>query len=567
VKKIGLVFLCMLFISCGSDQVTDISVRGEAENLEEGFALQSVLSRLDTEQYREGEVLVKFRSGTLSMSSSAMHQKYGASVARRYGSDPCVEYAEPNYIRRASVVPNGPLFPQQWGFHSTVFPGADIQAPEAWDISTGSRTIIAFIDTGMDYNHPDLAENVWIHTAEIPDNGLDDDGNGYIDDIRGWNFINDNNEPLDDNGHGTHTAGISGAVGNNGIGVSGLLWNVQLMPLKILDVQGIGTVADEVSAIQYALDAGSTVLNASLTGGVFSNAEFEAIKSAKDAGVLFVAAAGNGGGDVMGDNNDIIPQYPASYALPNIISVAATGLDDSRAPFSNFGSVSVHVAAPGVDITSTFPSTLVPSGYVFMTGTSQSASFVSGLAGLLYSIYPDFTYAQIRGTILRSVDILPSFQGIVASGGRINAYKALSSLLPPDNLTADTSSRSRVILSWRDNAMGEDGFQIERSISGGQYVQIGDIPADSTTFTDTGLSSGVVYSYRVRAYNTIYAYSLYSNSASVVLSVSSGGNGGGGCSVGMRQNSSSTDVDITFYLMAILSAIAITIFRRSIGCS
>jgi subtilisin family serine protease len=427
-----------------------------------------------------------------------------------YMSDPNVEYAEPNYIRYASdTIPNDPLFSMQWALRNTGNPGADIKATNAWDISAGSSDIImAFLDTGIDYSHSDLMSNVWNNLSEIPDNGVDDDVNGKVDDRAGWNFVSNNNDPMDDNGHGTHVAGITGAVGNNSIGIAGLMWNIKMMPLKILDAVGGGTIANEIVAIQYAVSNGAKVINASFSGSEFSKSEFDAIATADKSGVLLIAAAGNGGIDVIGDNNDLSPVYPANYKLPNIISVAATARNDFMASFSNFGLNSVHVAAPGDDILSTYPSSL----FTYLSGTSMSASFVSGLAGLLYSNYGNFNYSQIRGTILRFVDIVPALQGLIQTGGRINAYSALSSLLPPTGFYQKNQSSRQVSIAgasnelnlvWTDNATGEDAYTLERKTGEGSYILLATLGANSTMYTDNSVIDGTDYIYRLKVINSL----------------------------------------------------------------
>jgi subtilisin family serine protease len=451
----------------------------------------------------------------------------------QYLSDPNVEYAEPNYLRYASSIspriPNDTYFARQWSLMNTGIiadgtPGADIQATDAWGINTGSSSVpIAVIDTGIDYDHPDLVGNIWINPLENPNNGIDDDGNGKVDDWRGWDFTtcaafrsgppfdcvtpkSEDNDPFDDEGHGTHVSGTVGAVGNNGEGVTGVMWQAQLMALKALNAQGVGSTADIINAVDYAVANGALIMNASLGGSGFSQAMFDALSAANTAGVLLVAAAGN-----ESANNDLNPHYPASYNLSNIISVAATDQNDRRISFSNFGPDSVDVAAPGVYIFSTVPTWWDTAGFgilEFFSGTSMATPHVAGLAGLLYSQYPHFTHAQVRGTIMRYVDVLPSLQGWIASGGRINAYMAISSLLAPAGLDATATSQSEISLMWKDNAMAEDGYKVERSTSGGPFVEIADLSPDSESYVDgTNVFPANTYTYRVMAYNSIPAYS------------------------------------------------------------
>jgi len=527
------VFLLLLLTACGSDKIADHSSAARSEASAQAVTIETVLSRIDRAKYRTGELLVKFRTGVIQASAVKLHQKMGASVIKRfsmvanlehvklpasvsvkeaislYMSDPNVEYAEPNYIKHAGRVVNDPLFNLQWALLNTGqfaggMPGADIRAIEAWDISTGSGdVVIAIIDTGIDNSHPDLSANIWTNPVDGSANGVDDDGNGRTDDIHGWNFVSNNNNIMDDNGHGTHVSGIAGASGNNGRGVSGLMWQVKLMPLKILDSSGSGTVADEIAAIQYALNKRVRIINASFSGGDYSQAEFDAINAANMAGSLLIAAAGNGVDGVTGDNNDITGSYPANYRLANIISVAATDQRDKRLLFSNYGLNSVHVGAPGAEILSTYPAQFARSGYQYESGTSMATPFVSGLSGLLFSHYPSFTASQIRGTILRYIEILPSLQGATITGGRVNAFRALSSLLPPSEFSLSMPQAGTVRLAWKDNAAGEDGYFVERKAGSGLYAALVSLSSNAAEFTDSSLSDGATYSYRVKAYNSL----------------------------------------------------------------
>jgi subtilisin family serine protease len=341
----------------------------------------------------------------------------------KYRKDPEVMWAEPNYKVSIDLLPGDPSFPQLWGLHNTGQTGgtadADIDAPEAWDLSTGSaEVVVAVVDTGVDYNHPDLAANIWVNSDEVAGNGIDDDHNGYIDDVRGWDFYNKDNNPMDDNNHGTHCAGTIGAVGSNGMGVSGVMWNVRIMPLKFMSSGGSGYVSDAVAAILYANQNGAHVVSNSWGGGGYS----QALKDAIDASpAVVVCAAGN-----SGKNIDSSPFYPASYTSSNLISVAATDSKDARASFSNYGANSVDVAAPGVSIYST----LKGGSYGSMSGTSMSTPHVAGLAGLLKAKNPGLTKTEVKTILLSQCDVLPSLQGKVLTSGRINAGKALSSIQP-----------------------------------------------------------------------------------------------------------------------------------------
>ena len=338
--------------------------------------------------------------------------------------DPNVLYAEPDYILRADRMPNDPLFTRQWGMYNQAVPGADISAPEAWSQTTGSdEIVIAVIDTGVDYTHPDLAANMWVNTGEIPDNLIDDDGNGYVDDYRGWNFSSFDtllglpaNDPMDYNGHGTHCAGVIGAVGNNSAGVVGVNWSVKIMPISFLGYFGMGFTSDAILALEYAWQNGARISNNSWGGGAYSQALRDAIEVAGLNGHLFVAAAGNSGTD-----NDLVPHYPSSYDLPYVVAVAATDSHDLLADFSCYGEQSVDLAAPGVNILSTFPG----SQYVNLDGTSMATPFVSGAAALLLSRNATLDPLGIKRVLLQGVDRLDVLDGKVASGGRLNLARVV----------------------------------------------------------------------------------------------------------------------------------------------
>jgi len=316
---------------------------------------------------------------------------------------------EPNYIFRAALSSNDPGRFYLWGMER-------IKTGNGWDTTTGSKNVVvAIVDSGIDYTHEDLADNMWINTGEIPNNGIDDDNDGYIDDVYGVNAISGSGNPFDDNGHGTHCAGTIGAVGNNGLGVVGVNWQVSLMAAKFLDSEGEGSNADAIAAITYAVDHGATVINASWGAGDNSRSLYDAILYAKEHGVLFVAAAGNDG-----RNNDIRSFYPASYGISNIVAVAASDENDSLASFSNYGSSSVQIAAPGQNILST-----VPGGYAEMSGTSMATPQVAGLAALIRSVFPNITVSELRSRILNG-DSLASLKGKLSTGKRIDVVKALS---------------------------------------------------------------------------------------------------------------------------------------------
>ncbi len=355
-----------------------------------------------------------------------------------YRTDPRVEYAEPDYIVRATGTPDDPMFGSQWNLRNVGqtggTPGADINATRAWGVTTGqASTRIAVIDTGVDYNHPDLAANIWTNPGEIPGNGIDDDGNGYVDDVHGYNFVNHNGNPMDDNGHGTHVAGTIGAIGDNGVGVVGVNWHVQIMPLKFLDASGSGTVSGSIAALNYAVANGASLSNNSWGGGAYSLALHDAIAAAGAQGHIFVAAAGNNGA-----NTDTAPYYPASYDLANIVSVAASDASDQLAGFSNYGPVSVDLAAPGVNILST----LRGGGYGTMSGTSMAVPHVTGVLALVRGQHPQWTSNQVIAQVLSTVDPLASLSGKTVTGGRLNAARAVGGDLTPPTVTIATVAPS-----------------------------------------------------------------------------------------------------------------------------
>lgn len=336
-----------------------------------------------------------------------------------------IRYVEPDYVVRSQqTFPNDPLFNNLWGLNNLGNPSADISAPEIWDLTTGSpEIVIGAIDTGIDYNHPDLASNIWSNAGEVA-NGVDDDGNGYIDDIQGWNFNNDDNNPMDGQGHGTHTAGTIGAVGNNGVGVAGVAWRCQIIPLKFLDNSGYGVISDAADALTYVAALRRRGVNIKVTsnswgGGGYSSTFRECLEENAALDILFMAAAGNDS-----RNNDVSPFYPASYTVANVLSIAATDSSDGLAYFSHYGSNSVHLAAPGMSVFSTFPN----SRYGTMSGTSMATPHVTGVAALLWTLWPSARASDIRDAILKGVDPLPSLTGITITGGRLNARKSVDTL-------------------------------------------------------------------------------------------------------------------------------------------
>jgi subtilisin family serine protease len=310
-----------------------------------------------------------------------------------------------------AVTPNDPNFGNQYAHER-------MQSEAAWSISTGSPSVkVAIVDTGVNYNHPDLHSNITVNSGEVMSNGIDDDGNGYIDDVYGYDFSAGDGDPVDENGHGSHCAGIVGAVGGNGIGIVGVNWQVGILPVRVLDADGSGTNADVAAGIRYAAERGASVVSMSLGGSDKSGSIDDAITYARTLGVLVVAAAGNDS-----SNNDVEPVYPASSNLDNVMSVAASTASDRLADFSNYGPSSVDVAAPGDEILSTW----LGSAYQYLGGTSMATPQVAGLAGLLKATNGSLTYLDLKGIIMSSVDRVSALHGKVLSQGRINAYNAVT---------------------------------------------------------------------------------------------------------------------------------------------
>lgn len=408
-----------------------------------------IASPLKGEEYRPGEILVKLRKGVsfhqlqlqnsietkdlevikqFTVLSQLRGQEYlllrigeqngtgltGTSecaVADTLSALPEVEAVSLNYTRQLFQIPNDPLFDRQWGLHNTGqialittgTVGADINALQCWDNNTGSNdVVIAVFDTGVDYLHEDLRENMWINPGEIPGNGIDDDANGYVDDVYGYDFASDlkgnnDSDPMGTESHGTHVAGIIAAKGNNNIGVTGICWDAKIMAIKVFRPTTPSTylyLNDEIEAFEYIVkmkkiyNVNIVAVNCSYGGSTFSPLERDAVEEAGNAGIIVCAAAGNGGDDGVGINDDQTPEYPASHGLPNIISVAATDPNDQLAEFSNYGLNSVDIAAPGVEIKSTT-----------LTGQGEGSAYVEANGTVFLAIpleYSGYTQRIIR---------------------------------------------------------------------------------------------------------------------------------------------------------------------------
>ena len=412
------------------------------------------VAELDARGEGAPEVLVKFKSGvpkqTITEITTRLHDRVEDSIesvaglmaiddldnadpvqtAATYSRMPEVEYAEPNFeislddFSSNPIRPSDPRFSDQWALSNEGQRGgkvgADISATTAWSVTTGDDdVVIAVLDSGVDYNHQDLANNIWTRPDNTPE--YVDDAAGTIQDLHGYNAIDNSADPMDDNGHGTHCAGIIGAEGGNDIGITGVNWKIRIMPLKFMNAGGFGTTKDAIEAINYVIDRRTKgvnvrVISASWGSTNKSRALEEVIKKAYDAGILFVAAAGNATTD-----NDRRPHYPSSFNVGNVISVAALDRNDQLASFSNYGVKSVAIAAPGVDILSTW----LGDEYEEKSGTSMATPVIAGVAGLIAANEPRISVDELRKRIVSSVDKIDALKNKITSGGRINAAKAL----------------------------------------------------------------------------------------------------------------------------------------------
>jgi subtilisin family serine protease len=462
--------------------------------------------------YVPGEVLVKFRDDASSLGITSLNVDVGAKelsgvsvnarvihqykldgdvsveeAVLKYQSNPAVEYAEPNYLYQLQALPNDAQFGTLWGLHNTgqTVNGtagradADIDAPEAWDISTGSSNVtIAVIDSGIAYDHPDLAPNIWRNPGEIAGDGVDNDNNGLIDDVHGWDFLMNDNDPMDpvdlnpggNEGHGTHVAGTIAGAGNNGTGITGVMWTARLMALKAGGVDRSLSTTGIISAIQYAIAKGARVINASFIGPECSLVFYDAVRAANDAGVLFVAAAGNGGDDGIGDDNDRTPNFPSNFSAPsvcagqqtaalaNVIAVAATDQNDQLTTFSNFGAATVQVAAPGIGINSTRPTSNVTTvlfhnfdvgptglGYAF-GGTTSTWGFTNSAAFSQPNSLADSPTGNYQSDT-DSFAMGPVFSTTGQRGCRLDSRVRLQTELDTDGVLMETSPNNGA--SWQ----------------------------------------------------------------------------------------------------------------------
>jgi subtilisin family serine protease len=667
--------------------------------------------------YKKGELLVQYKSGRSATRSAVLErsgriyrsQAIGNSRVHRvilesdasmeramaaFQNDPEVEFVEPNYLVHTQASAGDTYFNRQWGLSNSGqkvngiagTTGADLDARLAWDISTGDgRIVVAVIDTGCDLNHPDLKANIWTNPGEIPGNGIDDDGNQYIDDVHGWDFSDQDNDPQDASGHGTHVAGIIGAEGDNARGVAGVAWRVSIMPLRFMDAFEEGSTADAIRAIDYALAKGAKIINCSWGGPGYSRALQNVMAGAN---ALFICAAGNNSQDT-----DVHPFYPASLGEDNILSVAASNVMDELAWFSNFGSGTVDVAAPGAGIFSlsnsrrmlwaddfnsgyfddwttggngdkwnvSYPQTLPASpalaisspenyannantwaqapvqdlssasatqltfritgqteanadylylelstdgtgwysqplqmsgvintggisgpmsfwttaradlgpwdgqaqlfirlrfasnasnvqtgffiddlvltaagsqdSYQYMQGTSMAAAYVSGLAALILSEDDSLTSRELKSIIESSVDLNQNLLGQVASGGRVNAFNALT-LLRELSLMATSAATDRIQLTWNTQASLNAQVSIERRTDDqADFETVALVDAGTRTFVDDALNADSTYYYRIQA-ETQDGRSGYSNQTLATTRSPGAASGGGGSSGG-----------------------------------
>ncbi|MBI3929674.1 MAG: S8 family serine peptidase [Armatimonadetes bacterium] len=445
-------------------------------------------------QYAEGEVLVKFRPGTSLSSvqslglSTIRHYQIPENMAQDFQGElfqlgikngktveetvaglsglKDVVYAEPNYKvqvedgQQPAQEPND-LDQRLWGLKNTGqsggVAGADIAATQAWAVTTGgtkeTAPLLAIIDTGVDYNHPDLAANIWTNPREIPGDGIDNDGNGYVDDVHGANMITGGGDPMDDNRHGSHCAGTIGGVGNNGQGVAGVNWTANMAGVKFLSGSGGGTYADAIEAVLYSTAIGARLTSNSWGGTGYSEALKDAFRASP---ALHIAAAGN-----SGVNADQRPHYPSGFDLDNMVSVAAHDRRDQLASFSNYGATSVDVAAPGVDIYSTVPG----GGYASLSGTSMATPHVAGVAALMLANDPSLSNEQVKARLVNTAVKGPAYEGKMVGGGRVSAINVLETdevapAAPLDFHIADIGATGFQV-GW--TATGDDGMQGQAS--------------------------------------------------------------------------------------------------------
>ena len=481
-------------------------------------SVAAIEAELDGHEFVEGELLVKLRAGTGLSQQDKIASEFGGIIVERFDipkdifknfdgelvrmkvphgisvsealaamkDDSRVIYAEPNDVIYLDETENGEtsgpddLDEKLWGLNNTGqrggVAGADISALEAWETTVGSREngpLIAVIDTGVDYNHPDLDANVWTNPGEIPGDGIDNDGNGVVDDVRGYNAFADNGDPMDGHSHGTHCAGTIGAVGNNGEGVVGVNHEATILPVKIFSDSGRTTADAIVRGILYSGRMGADITSNSWGGGRANNAIRDAFANNP---ALHIAAAGNSNSD-----NDRRPHYPSNYELDNMVAVAATNRNDQRASFSCYGETTVDVAAPGRDIWSTIPG----GRYGNKSGTSMATPHVSGVAGLIATAHPEASNDEIKNRLIHSSDKISALNNISVSDGRVNAARAVESdtVAPgsPNDFAVVSSDSRGATLNW--TAPGDDGWCGETA--SGFEIRMSDQPITPDNWGET----------------------------------------------------------------------------------
>ncbi|MBN2526225.1 MAG: discoidin domain-containing protein [Deltaproteobacteria bacterium] len=402
----------------------------------------------------------------------------------RLTQDGVTQEAERNYMVNVNMTPNDSLYASQWNMRI-------IQADKAWNITTGSvDVVVAVTDSGIDFNHADLKTQIWQNPNEIPGNGVDDDNNGYVDDVRGWDFQNKDNNPADDAGHGTAVSGVIGALGNNGKGVAGVGWDFRIMPLKFIGPSGSGSLWDAAEAILYAADNGVKIINASWgCSGCYSDYFVQVLDKMESKGSVLVAAAGNDG-----KNIDKKPQYPAAYGHRNIISVGASWKEDTPFEYSNWGKINVDVVAPGRQI----PTTARGGGYGEQSGTSLAAPHVAGIMALYWGMNPDASADTVKQRLIATCDPVSELKYKSACEGRVNAYRMLTDddepPVAPENLVATPGERNDAILTWDpvDDA-GLAMYICKWGLAPGKYINEVIVPGDQTTTIIENLEDGVPY--------------------------------------------------------------------------
>lgn len=494
------------------------------------IATISAFGQKSSKTFVDGELLIKLKNNTDSARANSIHSRIGANLiedfadlnwqrvkipegmslgkaTELYRENNEIEAVQPNFYYHLLATPNDTQFGSLYGM-------TKISAPAAWDITTGSSdVVVAVIDTGLRYTHDDLAANVWTNSGEINNNGVDDDGNGFVDDFYGYDFFFNDGNPLDENGHGTHVSGTIGAVGNNAMGVAGVNWNVRIMAIKIYDNDGFGTTAAMIiNAYNYVRLMKTRGINIRVTnnsyGGCdeacgYDQATKDALDALGNAGILNVFAAGNDG-----RNTDINPAFPASYTSPMILSVANSTSTDARSGSSNFGTTTVDLAAPGSGILSTYFSS--NSSYATLGGTSMASPHTAGVAALLSALNPSLSNASLKATIMNTVDPLSQWSGVVKTGGRLNAVNALqnqtvctfnlgnSSIVAPTkggtfsiNVTApqncdySVKSNNNWIIVSSSNALSGNGSVNFRVTLNPKISRTGTISIGNQTFTVT----------------------------------------------------------------------------------